>query len=177
LSSQYRHKEPSERTTQVSGPGYDLLVVLHVLSAVVGFGAIGVSGTYAGRARSAAEPRDQPQLRRYFHPGTNWAERVLLLTPVLGAAVLWTGDRSAVSQAWPWIGLGCWLLAAAVATGLCWPAERRIQAFFAAEDLHGETAAAGLGQLRVACRRLEWGASGIAALFLAAVVVMIGQPR
>ena len=97
----------------MTGPSYDLLVGLHVLSAVVGFGAVSVSGTYAGRARSLAAPHQDPGLRRYFHPGTNWAERSLLLTPVLGAVVLWSGDRAAASQAWPWIGLGCWVLAAA----------------------------------------------------------------
>jgi len=161
----------------VSGPGYDLLVVLHVLSAVVGFGAIGVTGTYAARAGCAAEPRHEAQLRRYFHQGTNWAERVLLVTPVLGAALLWGGDRSAVPEAWPWIGLGCWVAAAGIATSWCWPAERRIQAWLAAEVDRGETVAAELGQFRAECRALQLGASAIAVLFLVAVVVMIGQPR
>jgi hypothetical protein len=177
LSSQYRHKKPSVRTSEVSGPGYDLLVVLHVLSALIGFGAVGVTGTYAARARSVADPRCEPQLRRYFREGTNWAERVLVLTPVLGAALLWGGDRSAVSQAWPWVGLGCWALAAAVASARCWPAERRIQAWLAVEAGRGETDAAELGRFREACRSLQWAASAIVLLFLIAVVVMVGQPR
>ncbi|MGD0944546.1 MAG: DUF2269 family protein [Acidimicrobiales bacterium] len=161
----------------MTGPGYDLLVVLHALSAVLGFGAVGVTGTYATRARSVREPRKEPRLRRYFHPSTNWAERSLLLTPVLGAVALWTGDRSAVSQAWPWIGLGCWVLAAAIATAWCWPAERRIQTWLADSGDPDESASGELAQFQDACRALQWGASAMSVCFLAAVVVMIGQPR
>jgi hypothetical protein len=101
----------------------------------------------------------------------------LLLTPVLGAIALWTGDRSAVSQAWPWIGLGCWVLAAAIATAFCWPAERRIQTWLADGGDPGESASGQLAEFRDACRALQWGASAITVCFLAAVVVMIGQPR
>jgi len=161
----------------MTGPSYDLLVGLHALSAVVGFGAVGVSGTYAARARSAAEPRQDPGLQRYFHPSTNWTERSLLLTPVLGAIVLWVGDRSAVWQVWPWIGLGCWILAAAIATSRCWPAERRIQTWLADVPESRERPLPGLAEFREACRSVQWGASATSLCFLAAVVAMIWQPR
>ncbi len=161
----------------MTGPGYDLLVGLHVLSATVGFGAVGVTGSYAARARSAADPRREPGLQRYFHPSTNWAERSLFLTPVLGAVVLWAGDRSALSQAWPWVGLGCWVLAAAIATGWCWPAERRIQLWLADLPDSADGPPPGLGEFRDACRVVQRGASAISLCFLAAVVAMIWQPR
>jgi hypothetical protein len=161
----------------MTGPSYDLLVGLHALSAVVGFGAVGVSGTYAARARSAAEPQAQEGLKRYFQPSTNWAERSLFLTPVLGAIVLWAGDSSAVSQAWPWIGLGCWVLAVGIATGLCWPAERKIQMWLADAPVHGEGPVSGLVEFRDACRALQWGASATSLCFVVAVVAMIWQPR
>ncbi len=96
---------------------------------------------------------------------------------MFGAALLFGGDRSAVSQLWPWIGLGCWVLAAGVASAWCWPAERRIQAWLAAGADSGRSAASELGQFRDACRVVQRGAFAIAVLFLVAVVVMIGQPR
>jgi hypothetical protein len=161
----------------MTGPGYDLLVGLHALSAVVGFGAVGVSGTYAARARSVAVPRSDDGLRRYFRPGTNWAERSLLLTPVLGALVLWAGDSTAVSQPWPWVGLGSWVLAVGIATGLCWPAERRIQVFFAGACGNGEQPEPAPVEFRKACAALQWGASAVSLCFGVAVVAMIWQPR
>lgn len=160
----------------MTGPAYDLLVVLHVLSAVVGFGAVGVTGTYAARARSTREPRRDARLGRYFTPGTNWAERVLLLTPVLGAIVLVSGDRGAASQPWPWIGLGCWAAAAGIATAWSWPAERKVQSFFATERGPDDPGPGELDRFREACRRVEWGSAAISVLFVAAVVVMIAQP-
>lgn len=156
----------------MTGPGYDVLVVAHVLSALVGFGSVGLSGLYASRARSARRPEEQASLRRYFAPGRNWAERSLLLTPVLGGVLLATGDRPAASQPWPWIGLGLWLLAAGVTSALCWPSERLLQAWFAGGGDRGDEAV-----LASALRRLERGASVVSVLFVVAVVVMIAQPR
>jgi len=101
----------------MTGPGYDLLVVLHALSAVVGFGAVGVTGVYAASARSAPNPSRDAKLVRYFRPGTNWAERTMVMTPVLGAIVLAVGDHPAASQAWPWAGLGCWVVGGPGADG------------------------------------------------------------
>jgi hypothetical protein len=170
----------------MTGPAYDLLVVLHVLSAVVGFGAVGVTGAYAAGARSTPEPRRDVRLRRYFSPGRNWAERSLLLTPVLGAIVLVSGDRGAAAQPWPWIGLACWAAAAAIATAWNWPAEHRVQTWLAGgaalegpAGSPGTASVPGAGDLesfREDCRRLEWGATAISLLFLAAVVVMVAQP-
>lgn len=148
-----------------------------MLSAVIGFGSVGVSGTYAARARSAANPRQEAVLLRYFRPGTNWAERCLLLTPVLGGTLLWVGDRSAASEIWPWIGLGCWTVAVAMATAWCWPAEHRIQIWLADPDGTDGSPPAGLSDFRRSCRVLHWSASAISVCFVAAVVVMVGQPR
>jgi hypothetical protein len=159
----------------VTGPGYDLLVVLHALSAVIGFGAVGVTGTYAARARSAPEPRKDPRLGRYFRPGTNWAERSLLLTPLLGGLVLGVGDRPAVSQPWPWIGLGCWAIAAAIASAWSWPAERRIQDWLGA-PADCEEVTNDLAQFQRECRVVVRTSSVISVCFFVAVVVMVSQP-
>lgn len=160
----------------MTGPGYDVLVGVHVLSAVIGFGSVGLSGTYAARARSSSSPRDDATVLRYFHPGTNWAERALLVTPVLGAVVLFAGDRNAVSQAWPWIGLGAWAVAAALVSAWCWPAERRVQAWLANAG-RGDPGGTDLAGFRDACKAVQWSASAISVCFAVAVVVMVGQPR
>ena len=69
----------------MTGPGYDMLVGLHALSAIIGFGAVAVSGTVRGPGPGGRPRREATTAGRYFRPGTNWAERLLLLTPVLGA--------------------------------------------------------------------------------------------
>src|SRR5205807_4813257 len=88
------------------------LVVLHVLSAVVGFGAIFLTGMYAGVARRRANE----SARRYFRPGPNWAARALYVVPVLGVVLVETShgaDRFA--QLWVWVSVVLWVIATALA--------------------------------------------------------------
>ncbi len=161
----------------MTGPGYDALLAAHVLSAVVGFGAVAASGVYAARGRRTHDPLRERSLLRYFRPGTNWAARCLLLTPIIGGILLWAGDRSAASEAWPWVGLGLWTLAAAIAGSWCWPAERKIQEWLAAVGDQGERTPPELARFRKSCLTVERSASAMSLCFLAAVVVMIAQPR
>jgi hypothetical protein len=169
----------------MKSPVYDVLLVAHVLAAVIGFGALAATGSFAANARRADDPRASATLRSYFRPGRNWAGRVLYLLPLLGVALLAVGDHEGVGEAWPWIGLALWLVAAGIATGRLWPAEREIQ------HLLGEAAPAASGgrpspmagargaepALAGACRRAERAAALTSLCFVAALAVMIVQPH
>jgi len=111
-------------------PAYDLVLLAHVLSALVGFGAVVVSGLFALAFQRSSPPTEAA--RRYYRPGVNWAGRVIYLVPVLGAALIAMsqGDWS-YSDHWVAIGLGLWGFAAVVAEVALWPAERRLQAVVA----------------------------------------------
>ena len=66
---------------------YDVLVAVHVVSAVVGFGAVALSGVYGATARHADRPEAQEETARYFRsPGR--AEWLIVPVPFLGAAAL-----------------------------------------------------------------------------------------
>ena len=68
------------------GAGYDIVLLAHVLSVVVGFGAVAAAGGYAlALARSGPESES---IRRYYQPGINWAGRVLFLVPIFGIVLL-----------------------------------------------------------------------------------------
>jgi hypothetical protein len=161
----------------VSGPAYDLLLVAHVAVALVGFGAIAVAGLAASTSRRCEDPANDLATRRFFKPGRDWPARAILLVPVLGLALLYGGDRSDVGSAWPWIGLGIWVAAVGIASGVCWPAERAAQQTL--EALTGAPAdarASLVAQFRASCRRMELATGAISVCFLAAVAVMIFQP-
>ncbi len=108
-------------------PGFDLLLVAHVVAGIVGFGAIAAAGYEARAGVLAEDPARDLGLRRFFRPGTDWAGHAIFLVPVLGLSLLLGAERRSVGAVWPWLGLGLWLVAAGVATGVCWPAERRAQ--------------------------------------------------
>jgi uncharacterized membrane protein len=142
------------------------LVVLHVLSAVVGFGAIFLTGIYAGVARRRANDA----AHRYFRPGPNWAARAMYVVPVLGVVLVETSrgaDRFA--QLWVWVSIVLWVLATALAQAVVWPGEDRIQRLLAESGAHEP-------ELDRACRRVERAAVAIDVVFVATVVLMVAQP-
>ena len=103
-------------------------LLVHVGAAVLGFGAMVLTGAQARRAgRGPADPAADG-VRRYFRPGVNWAARSLYLVPVFGFALL--ADSGGAFQAgngfvvW---GLFLWLVAVLTAEMVVWPGERRIQ--------------------------------------------------
>ncbi len=93
---------------------YDLVLVAHVLSALVGLVAVVVAGAYAA-ALLGSGPQSEA-VRRYYRWGVNWTGRVLVLVPVSGVVLiaLSRGDWS-ISDGWITAGLALWVVAAAVA--------------------------------------------------------------
>ncbi len=199
---------------------YDTLVALHVACAVVGFGAVALSGVYGaaashtGRSGSAAE-----ETRRYFRsPGR--AEWLVLPVPFLGAAALaLRPEGAAFGDAWVVAASVIWVAATVVLLGVVRPAESRIRTSVRSCDAKAAAVRAGagpepppsadplavtadrrggagvdataggptvpseqagvgttLGDLAGAGRMLKWGAAGCDLLFVAALVLMIGQP-
>lgn len=108
-------------------PLYDLVVVLHVLAAVVGFGALLATGSYAGAARRSGARHASPAVLRYFRPGSNLASAALYLVPVFGLLLLDLDHWQDASAPYPWVGLFLWLLATGIASAVLWPSEREIQ--------------------------------------------------
>jgi len=127
-------------------PGYDLVLLAHVVTAVIGLVAVGVAGGCAlALRRSLAAGRPPAEaLERYYRPGVNWAGRVLFAVPVFGIAlVAMSGGRWGFADAWVSIGMAAWAVVAVAAEALLWPAERRLQAVvtsLAVENGGGEPA-------------------------------------
>ncbi len=150
------------------GAAYDLVLLAHVLSALVAFGTVAVSGLsartlLAGGASSAA-------IRRYYRPGVNWAGRVLYAVPVLGV-VLVVMSRGAWSVADGWVGIGLvlWAVAASAAELVLWPAERRLQQAVTGQGFDAATH-------RGLCLRVMGVSAGLLVVFVAATVVMVSKP-
>jgi uncharacterized membrane protein len=146
---------------------YDLVLLAHVLTALIGLGAIVVAAGCA-LALSRSGPASQ-SLSRYYRPGINWAGRVLFLVPVFGVALIaMSHGEWSFSDPWVGIGLVLWLVVAAVAELVLWPAERRLQ------EVVG-TPSAGTDP-RSLCLRLVAVAAVLALVLVAATVVMVAKP-
>jgi len=156
-----------------TGALYSILVVVHVLCAVVGFGAVVLTGFQAARARRDPSAPGAEGVRRYFRPGTNWAGRVVYGVPVFGFAVIGaSGGAWRPGDAFVVAGLVIWLASAALAETVAWPGERRIQSLVTERWADARRS----GELDRTCRQVMAAAAATGALFVVAVVVMVARP-
>ena len=152
----------------LSRPWYASIVIAHVLVAVIGFGALGLTGAYARLARLSLDPFGSANLIRYFRPGRNLAARAIYLVPVFGAIAL--GFSHDTHKLYPYLGIALWLVATGIATSMLWPAEATIQELF-------NGGAHDRATLVSVARRCERAAAMTSVLFIAALIVMIAQPN
>lgn len=135
---------------------YDALVALHVVCAVVGFGAVALSGAYGVLGR---RPGSEEELKRYFSsPGR--VEYLILAVPAFGIAALAVrpggGD---FGQPWVVAGFAIWVVASALLLRIVRPAEARIRS-----------------GSRDGASSLMWAAAGCDILFVVALLLMVTQP-
>lgn len=158
------------------GAAFDVVLGLHVASALVALASVAATGAYAGMVGSAAggkqiDARRAQAQRRFFRPGPNWPARVIFLVPVFGIALLaMDGGFTRVREAWLLASIGCWLAAAVVALLNLWPAEARIQRVLeTSTDL-------GHPELARAARQASLSATIVDLLMVAAFVLMVIKP-
>ena len=150
------------------GAAYDVVLLAHVLSSVVGFGAVAVAGVNALLLRGAAAP--SPSVLRYYRPGVNWAGRVTFLVPVLGVALVGMSHGSwSFSDGWVLGGLALWAVAAMAGEMAVWPAERGLQRLVT----EGSSDDARRRSLR---RRVAVGSAAMMLAFVVATAIMVAKP-
>ncbi len=150
-----------------TGAAYDLVLLAHVLSVLVGLGSVVVAGGFAlvlGRSGAGSE-----SVRRYYRPGVNWAGRVLFLVPVFGVSlVLMSHGAWSFGDGWITIGLALWAVVAVGAEMALWPAERDLQE--AVAD------GAGAADVRARCHAVAAMAALGFVLVVVASAVMVAKP-
>jgi uncharacterized membrane protein len=158
-------------------PGFDLLLVGHVACALVGFGALVTSGIQATRLARVGPGGAGETLLRYFAPGVNWVGRALYGVPLFGFALLAdSGGHGRIGAPCVVAGLCLWTLAALVAEGFVWPAERRIQSALLHAGSNG-TGERFSGSTRRDCRVVGLLGAVLAVIFLVATVLMVARPH
>jgi hypothetical protein len=169
-----------------NAPGFDLVLLAHVITAVVGLVAVvlaGVSALALRRAFARGGPLPDA-LERYYRPGVNWAGRVLFLVPVLGVTLLVMSDGQwSFADSWVSAGMAGWAVVAMVAEMVLWPAERRLQGMVAAarrdEDGVVGGSAVGEGVVREGAGEPDGAAglclqAGVVGLALGVTLVFVG---
>jgi hypothetical protein len=173
---------------------YDVLVGLHVAAAIVGFGAVALSGVYGGSATRPGRDGALEELRRYFTAPAR-AELLITVVPVLGVVALAVEpgpDR--LGQLWVAVALVLWVIASVLLFAVVRPAEAAIrrEVISASGPAGHPEAPAGPGvaadgpvpgfdagavaRLQTAGSRLRWSAAASDLVFFVALVVMVIKP-
>ena len=107
---------------------YVVLVGLHIAAAVVGFGAVAMSGAYGVVARRLDRPGALEESRRYFARPTR-ADAALLAVALLGLAALGVDPHGGgLARLWVSLALILWLLATVLLIRVVRPAEETLRA-------------------------------------------------
>jgi Predicted integral membrane protein (DUF2269) len=143
---------------------FDVLVGVHVVCALVGFGSVAISGVYGASVRRTEERKDSEETARYFQ-SRGWPELLVLAVPVFGvAAIGFRPEGADFGDLWVIGGLVLWAAAAGVLVGVVRPAENRIRSGAADQAVRNSGA------------RLMWAAAASDVLFVLALALMITQP-
>jgi hypothetical protein len=148
---------------------YVVLVTLHVISAVVGFAAIALSGIYGGTAGHLDKAGAIAESRRFFATPNRLALATLAVPFFAVAALAAGGHRSEFGDAWVSAALAVWLVVAGVFTSVVRPAERDLAQLLQAEPPDPAAVAP-------VARRLSRAAAGCDVAFVIALGLMIWQP-
>jgi hypothetical protein len=161
---------------QPDGAAFDIVLLLHVASVVVGLVTMATAAATATRLRrllGSPLPLAEPLLR-YFRPGVNWAGRTVYGIPAFGFALLAMSQGAyALGQGWVLGGLAIFAAVALLGEGVLWPAEHRLQVGLLAARAPGGSAEPSLDHDATVMAR-----AAVAALVLlvAGTVLMVAQP-
>lgn len=156
---------------------YDILVGLHVVCVVIGFGSVAISGVYGAIGRHSpgrqARPEAVVELRRFFSADSKFGY-FLIAGPVFGVAALAVRPGgSEFGAIWAVAGLVIWLAASVLLLAGVRPAEHRIRAALSKAPEEDRPAR----ELPGACGRLMWAAAASDVMFVVALLLMVTQPR
>jgi hypothetical protein len=107
---------------------YKFLLLLHILSVVVGIGAVMLNGLYAAQSQKWPGTPGRA-ISEANETVSGIAEKVIYLIPIFGILlVLVSDDAWGFDQTWIWLSILLYVAALGVAHGVLMPGHRRINA-------------------------------------------------
>jgi uncharacterized membrane protein len=110
---------------------YKTLLVLHILTAIVGLGAVMLNGLYAAQAQKRQGPPGRAVSEANFAV-SSVGEYFIYAIPVFGILLVLASDKAyKFSQTWIWLALLVYVLALGISHSILIPGHKRINALLA----------------------------------------------
>jgi hypothetical protein len=124
---------------------YKIVLVLHILCAIVGFGAVVLNGVYGQQAKSHKGPEGLAIAQANFLV-SKIGEYFIYAVFLLGLALVLIGDPvNAFGQTWIWLAMTVFISALAISHGLLMPRVKRLIALMTELNSMGPPAAGASG--------------------------------
>jgi uncharacterized membrane protein len=108
----------------IDSTGYDIIKVLHIACAIIGFGGVLLNGVYAAKA-SKRTPAEALAVTEVNFSVSNIAEYFIYATILLGFGVVGMSDKVwSFSQTWVWLSLVLAIIGVGISHGLLKPRVR-----------------------------------------------------
>lgn len=158
---------------------FKLLLVLHILSAIVGLGAVMLNGLYAAQSQKRPGPGGRAVSEANFTV-SNVAEKVIYLIPVFGILLVLASDSAIkFSNTFVWLALALFIGALGVSHSVLIPGHRKINALLL-EMEQGPPPAGGpppqLAQVQALGKRQAAAGASLNVVVAVILILMIWKP-
>lgn len=163
-----------------TGPSSDLyrvVLAIHILLSIGGFGAVMFNGVYATQSQKRPGPGGRA-ISEANYAVSNIAEFLIFAVPVAGLVLVWVSDGAiSLSDLWIWLSLVLFAIAAVISRVVLMPGHRRINELLAEMDQAGGTdQGVRLAEIEQLGKKSAAAGGGLHLLLVAVIVLMVWQP-
>jgi uncharacterized membrane protein len=111
----------------VTSNAYRIVLVLHILAVIVGFGAVLLNGVYAAKAKARPGPEGAAIAQANYDVTFGWAQWFIYAILIFGFALVGMSDKVIkFSQTWVWLSVVLYLVIIGLVHGVHRPNLRRL---------------------------------------------------
>lgn len=131
----------------IDSDAYKIVLTLHILSVVVGIGAVMLNGLYGAQAKARKGPEGLAIAEANFKVSMI-AEKVIYLIPLFGIGLVFMSKTDGVmvydwDQTWIWLSLVLYVVALGISHGVVVPTAKRMQVLMGELNAMGPPPGAG----------------------------------
>ena len=158
---------------------YRIVLLLHIVASIVGFGGVVLNGIYAAQSQKRPGPEGRA-VSEANYAVSMIAEKFIYVVPLLGIAlVLLSKDAFSFGTTWVWLSLVLYVLALGVSHSVMLPGHRRMNALML-EMEQGVPPAGGpppqVAQLEAIGKKMAPAAMSLNLALVVILVLMIWKP-
>jgi uncharacterized membrane protein len=168
----------------IGSDGYKIVLILHILTVVVGIGAVMLNGIYGAQAKARRGPEGLAIVEANLKV-SEIANYFIYAIPVFGIALVFmskTGDVQVFkfSQTWIWLALLLYIVAMGISHGVVFPTVKKMTGLMKELNAMGPPPAGGpppqVGQMEALGKRLGAGGAALNVITVLIIFLMVWKP-